>query len=479
MSTAARPAVRVPVSPVSNWPAWGIFCVDVVSLELSFLLGLAARILLSPFFSAAIGVEQYLGVAAGILLLPLVHYQLGLYPGYLLSPVERLRRRVLATLGIFGALIAWDSLVARGVLSRGVLLTTLLFALILPPLAELGIRTFLIRRGQWGVPVVMLGAGAAGRRIARTFLDEPQLGFRPLAFLDDHPSTWNTIVESVPVAGPLALAPDFEERAHAAIVALADLPKSDVPQLLHELNFARTIVVPDLPRVATLWITARQFGGSIGFELKKNLLLPRNLMFKAVVDRILAFGLFILSLPIVLLAAIWIKLTSRGPAFYRQTREGLGGKRIDVWKLRTMQMDGERILEQWLEKHPEDREHWHRHYKLKRDPRLLPVIGPLLRQTSLDELPQLWSIVIGEMSLVGPRPLPDYHLECFTAEFRELRTRVLPGLTGLWQVTTRGLGDTESIETLDTYYIRNWSPWLDLYILARTVTAVALARGAY
>jgi lipopolysaccharide/colanic/teichoic acid biosynthesis glycosyltransferase len=305
------------------------------------------------------------------------------------------------------------------------------------------------------------------------------LGFRPVAFLDDHPGKWNTIVESVPVAGPLALAADFENRAHAAIVMLADLPKSDVPQLLHELNFARTIVVPDLPRVATLWITARQFGGSIGFEVKKNLLLPRNLLLKASMDRALAFALFIMTLPVVGIAAVWIKLSSRGPAFYRQTREGLGGARIHVWKLRTMRMDGERILEQWLEKHPEDREQWQRHYKLRRDPRVLPGIGTLLRRTSLDELPQLWSIVRGEMSLVGPRPLPDYHLECFTAEFRELRTRVLPGLTGLWQVTTRSAGDAESIETLDTYYIRNWSPWLDLYILARTVTAVALARGAY
>jgi Undecaprenyl-phosphate galactose phosphotransferase WbaP len=471
--------MRVLIAPVSNWPAWGVFCADVVSLELSFALGLAFRILLAPYFTAQIGSEQYVGVAAGILVLPMLLYQLGLYPGYLLSPVERLRRRVLATLGIFGALIAWDSLVARAVLSRGVLLVTFLFALVLPPLAELAVRTILIRRGKWGVPVVMLGAGDAGRAIARTFRDEPQLGFRPVAFLDDHPGSWNTTLDSIPVAGPLALAPDFEARAHAAVVMLADLPKSDVPQLLHELNFARTIVVPDLPRVATLWITARQFGGSIGFELKKNLLLPRNLILKAALDRTLALLLFILSLPIVLIAAAWIKLTSRGPAFYRQTREGLGGARIDVWKLRTMQMDGDRILEQWLERHPEDREHWQRHYKLKRDPRLLPFIGSLLRRTSLDELPQLWSIVRGEMSLVGPRPLPDYHLARFTAEFRELRTRVLPGLTGLWQVTTRSAGDAESIETLDTFYIRNWSPWLDLYILARTVTAVALARGAY
>ena len=107
------------------------------------------------------------------------------------------------------------------------------------------------------------------------------------------------------------------------------------------------------------------------------------------------------------------------------------------------------------------------------------MIGRLLRRSSLDELPQLWSVLKGKMSLVGPRPLADYHIEQFPREFRTLRTRVLPGLTGLWQVSTRCEGDLKALEALDTYYIRNWSPWLDLYILARTVTAVILGRGAY
>jgi lipopolysaccharide/colanic/teichoic acid biosynthesis glycosyltransferase len=144
-----------------------------------------------------------------------------------------------------------------------------------------------------------------------------------------------------------------------------------------------------------------------------------------------------------------------------------------------MRVDGDSLLKDWFRVHPEDREHWNLHFKLQQDPRILPVIGRLLRRTSLDELPQLWSVLRGRMSLVGPRPLPDYHLEQFSSEFRTLRTRVLPGLTGLWQVSARSDGDLKVQEALDTYYIRNWSPWMDLYIVARTFAAVVRGRGAY
>jgi Undecaprenyl-phosphate galactose phosphotransferase WbaP len=341
------------------------------------------------------------------------------------------------------------------------------------------IRRALVRRGRWGIPVVILGAGGTGSLLARTLAEDPQLGLHPVAFLDNRPDAWHTSVEGVAVAGPLALARDFESRAEAAILVLADLRKEDAAGLLQELNFPRVIVIPDMAGIASLWVTARDLGGCLGLEIKKNLLVARNHALKRWMDQFVAFPLFLASLPIIAIAALCIKLAGRGPVFYRQIREGANGRRIPVWKLRTMRRDADRLLEQWFETHPEDRAHWKRHFKLRRDPRVLPGIGRLLRRTSLDELPQLWSVLKGEMSLVGPRPFPDYHLDQFTPEFRTLRGRVQPGLTGLWQVTARSNGDVELQQALDTYYIRNWSPWLDLYILARTVAAVLLARGAY
>jgi FlaA1/EpsC-like NDP-sugar epimerase len=264
MTTAARPALRVPQSTAPGWTAVTIFFADVVALEASFVLGLLTRRLLSSIFTASIGPGQYLGIAAGILLMPAVYYQVGLYPGYLLGPVERLRRRTLATLAVFGGLVAWDNLVSRGVFSRGVLVATLLFALILPPLAETLARRTLVRRGKWGIPVVLLGSGDAGRTLVRTLRREPELGLQPVAFLDNRPGSWNTAVEEVPVLGPLNLADTLEHRAQAAIVLLADLGAENLADLLQDLNFPRIIVIPDRAGIAGLWVSARDVGGQLG-----------------------------------------------------------------------------------------------------------------------------------------------------------------------------------------------------------------------
>lgn len=206
---------------------------------------------------------------------------------------------------------------------------------------------------------------------------------------------------------------------------------------------------------------------------------PLALRLKRALDLIVAIPLALLALPIILAAALMVKLISPGPAFFAQEREGLGGRRIRMWKIRTMVPDAEARLKQHFKANPRAKAEWQRYMKLRQDPRIVPHIGPLLRRFSLDELPQVWNVIKGEMSVVGPRPFPDYHLQEFSAEFRALRRQVLPGMTGLWQVAHRSNGDLKAQEEDDTYYICNWSLWLDLWILVRTVPAVIGSNGAY
>jgi lipopolysaccharide/colanic/teichoic acid biosynthesis glycosyltransferase len=177
--------------------------------------------------------------------------------------------------------------------------------------------------------------------------------------------------------------------------------------------------------------------------------------------------------------AVWIRLQSPGPAFFRQQREGQNGRRLTIYKLRTMHDGAPRLLDQYLDSHPAERESWYQYYKLKKDPRVIPGIGVFLRRYSLDELPQLWNVLRGDMSLVGPRPFPYYHLESFPAAFRALRASVMPGITGFWQVSERSDGNLVIQEAEDTYYIRNWSVWLDIYILLKTVSGFLSPKGAY
>ena len=287
-------------------------------------------------------------------------------------------------------------------------------------------------------------------------------------------------VEGIPVIGGLELAPLLAERLDISYAILA-MPGQSSRRLLAVTEriggaFSHLLVIPDLIGFASIGVPAREVGGVVGIEVRQQLLLPGPRFAKRLMD--IAFTLLggIFVVPIIVLLVIMIRLDSKGSAFYSQKRMGRDGKTFTALKFRTMHGDGEERLKAVLEGDPKLKAEYEEFHKLSFDPRVTRI-GRRLRKYSLDELPQLWNVLRGEMSLVGPRP----YLEREVPEMLHqegIILRAMPGMTGLWQVSDRNATGFPERLKMDVHYVRNWSPWLDLYVLARTFGVVLGGTGA-
>ncbi len=406
----------------------------------------------------------------------------GLYPSIGLTVVENIRKicrtvsfMYLLLIAVMFATKTWwaDS---RGVINLAWFLS-LTFVPLGRSLCELTMRS----HRRWMVPVLLIGTGATARSVMRNLQQNRILGYAPIGCIGD---AEEAECEGTPVIGSLNDVSSLASlhRLQYAIVAMPELGREDFLRHLRSWSqtFPKLLLVPDLAGVASLWTQSRDLGGLLGLEIQHNLLNPLNQKVKRLVDICISGIGLIVSAPIIATAALLIRRASSGaPPIYSQRREGKAGAAINVLKLRTMFPAAEEMLQEYLDSNPAAQAEWRQYCKLKQDPRIIPGIGRFLRKTSLDELPQLWNVFKGEMSLVGPRPFPAYHNELFDPELRTLRTQVTPGLTGFWQVAVRSDGDLEAQASLDSYYIRNWSLWLDLYILIRTARAVIKQGGSY
>lgn len=460
------------------WVPFVLALADVAILCLCLWLGWHVRDLAVAFMPLGPAPGLHPGILAGILMLPAACLLMGLYPGYGMSDVERLRRQAGAAAIVFGGLLLWDYIAQDGTWSRGIVLSAWALATVLLPVSFAWLRRALVAAGAWGMPVAVLGARAAGERLVRALMRERALGLVPVAVMDYDPALAGGAVAGVPVVGTPAEAPALARDIRTCAVAMPELSGGQLAELSRILPFPRVVLLPELGGLQSAWVEARDIGGQLGLEVRKNLLLRRNRVLKRALDLAAGVPLLLLFLPLLGLLCAAVVAVSPASPFYRQAREGQGGRPFGMLKLRTMYPDADARLQEHLAASPARRAEWLRRFKLEEDPRVLPWIGGFLRRSSLDELPQLLNVLRGEMSLVGPRPFPDYHLDAFDAGFRALRRGVRPGLTGLWQVEARSDGDLAVQERLDTLYIRNWSLWLDLHILFRTVAAVIGGRGA-
>lgn len=452
-----------------------LFLCDLFALLMASMFGYiiwAGAILHQP-------ASQYLSLLPLLCLFPLAYAAAGLYPGFGLGAVEILRRLFYCTsISFLGLAAASFALKADPTFSRMTFAIAWAGALVIVPVCRLLTLSIVKPFRWWSEPTVIFGTSSQARLTIRSLKRAFSLGYTVVGVLCPDGQRVGQTIEDVPILGGLELLPELAQQGVVTLLAWDD--SSVMAQLVQTQTRLRHMIFIREDRLFPVErVKIRNLGGVLGIEFSNELLRRPNQLIKRSLDVIVGTAGLVITLPIIALCALLIKLVSPGPVFFRQQREGLGGRKFKVWKLRTMCTDAEARLVELLKRDPELRRQWQRNAKLPRDPRLIPVVGTLLRRLSLDELPQLWNVIVGDMSLVGPRPFPDYHLAMLSPDYKRLRSAVRPGLTGMWQITVRSNGRIEEQERFDTYYIRNWSLWLDVYILARTATVVLTARGAY
>ena len=404
--------------------------------------------------------------------------QQGLYPGYGRSPQTELRLHTVGTIQAAFAQFAVTYAVHdfdRSRLGLGFLWLLLYFTSL--PVRYL-LRYVMIGMGTYGRPVSIIGAGRTGTLTVQHLQSNPAYGLRPAALYDDNPALLGTNVLGVPVVGTIQDATS-DPRTQHAIITIPGVRAERLREIVNAIHarYPITWSTPDLFGIPNQALIMHSIGAHAALEIRNNLRSVRARFIKRTLD--LGAGLAILALiaPVLLLIAVAIRVDSPGPAIYRARRLGRDGRPFACLKFRSMYRDADEKLRALLTAHPELQVEFEATHKLKNDPRVTRV-GAFLRRTSLDELPQLLNVLVGDMSLVGPRPIVHAEISKY-GRIYDVYKLVRPGMTGYWQVNGRSDTSYDERVNMDNYYITNWTPWLDIVILIQTVRVVLIGRGAY
>jgi undecaprenyl-phosphate galactose phosphotransferase len=372
-------------------------------------------------------------------------------------------------------------------ISRLTVLFLSCFVLLFFPLFRFFGKKFLHRIGLWKDTVIIIGAGTAGIATAKGINSDTHLGYHVIGFLDDDETIGKEVsVDGVPyrVFGKIRHYRKFIKILDISTVIIA-IPSLSVEKLAELTNTIQKhakniLLVPDVKGVALTNTELHHLFMQQIFLLKisNNLKSPFNRFIKRCFDIAVSLVFMPLLLLIIGVLGFLIKLDSPGPVFYQHARVGRNGKPFGIFKFRSMYRDSRERLATILRTDARAKQEWDSSFKLKNDPRITRM-GNFLRKTSLDELPQIFNVLKGEMSLVGPRPVLAEELTKYYKEFTDYYHLVRPGITGLWQVSGRNDVNYDLRVRLDAWYVLNWSVWLDITILFKTISVVLQKEGAY
>lgn len=333
------------------------------------------------------------------------------------------------------------------------------------------------RKGHGIIRVLIVGAGESGRSVIRAIMARPEMGYRIVGFLDDDPNKAHGNIGPFPGLGSTEELAEVIARSRIDQVIIA-LPSAFYRKTLQiarisEEAGARVRIVPDIFQIAISSVVVENLDGIPLLGVREPELFDWQRAWKRLTDLLISTLAIVVFSPLYLLIALAIKLDSPGPVIFRQTRVGRDGRQFVCFKFRTMSADAESRLAELKAQNEADGAI----FKIRDDPRRTRV-GRLLRRTSLDELPQFWNVLRGDMSVIGPRPPIPAEVEQYEP-WHLRRLEVAPGITGLWQVSGRSDLTFDEMVLLDIYYIENWSPLLDLRIALKTIPTMLFGSGAY
>lgn len=463
-----KSATRFISSPVRRHMMLAMICSDILSIIFSIVLAALIRYwFLGPFKP-----EAYLWVSIFLVFFIISCALRGLYPATGLSAVDQLRQLTTTTTLLTLVIITVTYFNKNSLeYSRLMIGLTWLFSVITIPLSRMVFRHFLAQAGKWGEPTAIIGTLNQVDTLTSYFTGSPKIGLKP---------EFGLIISS-----PLSkLDPDQRIKLiqkasqinkdmfiHTVMVAYSSMDElGSIRDIFNEIFDHVLLANPENFGKELNGVILSQYGRLHTFEIHHTLMDQFAQFQKRVIDIVIStIGLFLL-LPFLCVIALLVATNSHGNIFYRQKRLGKNRKVFEILKFRTMVSDADRVLHDYLEQNPDRQTEWNAYQKLKNDPRITPV-GRILRRFSLDELPQLWNVLKGEMSIVGPRPIMINQQDLYGPSIQHY-VRVRPGITGIWQTSGRNLTSFLARTEYDVEYVMNWSIWLDIYILARTFWVV-------
>jgi Undecaprenyl-phosphate galactose phosphotransferase WbaP len=453
------------------------------SMVISDLLGLAIAggiavglrwVLLGPFRPDLVTWFVPLGVLM-VLLFSLRH----LYPGIGLGAVEEFKGLTISISLMF--IIASAILLALHegwTVSRFAFGTFWLASMVIIPALRRLVLHGMTRIGLWGAPMAIIGPADAAVKLYEQLSIDPKVGLRPVVVFT--PRGEGRDKQNKALVYPIEQMEELvkQNKLRMAAVLYEELDQVEEVITRYRETFERLVLFNTNGNHHFLnKVSIQHYGGLISLDVHHRLLDPWAQTIKRAMDIILSGVALLILYPFYLVVAGLIYIDSPGRILYRQLRLGKRGKPFTMYKLRTMYLNADDILSSTLTKDPTLREEWDRYQKLKEDPRITRV-GRILRRFSIDELAQLWNVLRGEMSLVGPRPIMLNQQEMYGENYQHY-VRVAPGISGLWQINGRNQTSFSKRAEVDMEYVISWSVWLDIYIIVRTIWVVLRRDGAF